>query len=79
MKHISDFLLRGFVAASMAPTTVKRRSRLLAVVFMTSMMAMPALAQTASATDNVITRFVWYLAQISFYGAGGVIFRGTSI
>lgn len=73
MKRISDFLLRGFVAASMAPASVKRRGRLLAFVFMASMMAMPALAQTASATDNVITRFVWYLAQIAFYGVGGAI------
>lgn len=67
---IKTRLQQAYIGAC-APKVGKRIGAVAFLIFLVSLSS-PALAQV-DATDNVITRSVWWLANMAYYGAGGVI------
>jgi hypothetical protein len=75
LNKLNDFTLKFWVDGQLANSNLKLGKRanyvrfglVLLMLFGTPLFAAP------SATNNVVTRFVWWLTQMAFYGTGAAV------
>lgn len=69
LNQVNDAALKQFIDFSSTRPKIDKKFTVLLMLFF----SLGAFAQDVSAVDNVVTRFVWFIAQVAFYGCGAAV------